>query len=123
MRLWLTSASADFRNAQLIQNTQISRAFRPFSLPPALRQPFSAFQAPLSCVGQQMSAGHPQIRQGKQRYHLRRILGQSSEAHLRIAKLLFDYAERVFDLGTDLGLGLLDLAQCFVQGTALPCFL
>ena len=35
MHLWLTSASADFKIAQLIQDNPISRAFLPFSLPPA----------------------------------------------------------------------------------------
>jgi len=68
-----------------------------------------------------MSAGHPQIRQGEQRHHLRSILVQSSEVHLRVAKLPFDQAEWVFDLGTDLGLGFLDHAQRF--GTALAVFL
>lgn len=57
-----------------------------------------------------MSVRYPQVRQGEQGDHLRRILGQAAATHLGVAKLPFDHAEWVFDFGADLGLGLLDLA-------------
>lgn len=70
-----------------------------------------------------MSASHPRIRQGKQRHHVRSILGQSTEAHLGVAELSFDHAEGVFNLRPYLSLAFLDLAFRLIQDTVLAMFL
>jgi hypothetical protein len=70
-----------------------------------------------------MPTGHPQIRQCEQRHHLRRILGQATEAHFHITKLAFDHSERVLDLRPYLRLGFFDFALGFVQSAALAQFL
>ena len=66
-----------------------------------------------------MSARHPQVRQSEQRHQLRRVLRQTTEAHLHITELALDHPERMLDLGSYLSLGLLNLALGFVQSTAL----
>lgn len=66
-----------------------------------------------------MSARHPQVRQREQRHQLRRVLRQTTEAHLHITELALDHPERMLDLGSYLSLGLLNLALGFVQSTAL----
>jgi hypothetical protein len=48
---------------------------------------------------QQMPARHPQIRQGKQRDELGRVLGQPSVAHLRVPELALEHTERMLNLG------------------------
>lgn len=65
-----------------------------------------------------MSACHPRVRQGEQRKHLCSVFHQASEAHLRVTEMALDHPKRVLDLGSNLGLGLLDLAYRFVEGTA-----
>jgi hypothetical protein len=58
---------------------------------------------------QQFSARHPQVGQREQRLQLRRVLDQAPIADLHVPELLLDHAKRVFHLGTDAGLDLLDL--------------
>jgi len=66
MHPWLISAAANFKSARLIQKHLDQLCFSIFLVTAsASQQPFSALQTHLSCAGQQMSAGHPQIRQGK----------------------------------------------------------
>lgn len=74
-----------------------------------------------SCRGpvQNSLTRHPQVAQCKQREQLRRVLGQVSIAHLHMTELAFDHAKRVFHLGTDTGLGLLQFLQDRAHGRVL----
>lgn len=60
-----------------------------------------------------MSAVHPKTPRGKQRHHWRCILGQSA------AELPLYHSEWILDRHPPQGLGFLDLADRFAQGTAL----
>lgn len=70
-----------------------------------------ALQAQSSPDSHQMSPGHPQIAQRKQRRDLRGVLAQSAVADLGKSELPLDHPEGMFDLGTDAGLDLLDLVD------------
>jgi len=70
-----------------------------------------------------MSARHPQVRQREQRHQLRRVLRQTTEAHLHITELALDYPERMLDLGSYLSLGLLNLARALYKALRLSSFL
>ena len=59
----------------------------------------------------QRFAGHPQIAQRKQRHQVGRVLGQPFVFDFHKSKLPFDHSKRVFNLGPDAGLGLLQLLQ------------
>jgi hypothetical protein len=56
---------------------------------------------------QELRASHPQIAQHEQHRQPRRVLVQPAVAHLGIAELLIDDAERMLDLSSDAGLELL----------------
>lgn len=81
---------------------------------PAAR-PFDALRTHLSLRPHQLSARHPQIAQREQHRQSRGVLGQPAIPDLGVAKLLFDEAEWVLDLGTDAGLELLRLLQQLMQ--------
>jgi hypothetical protein len=74
--------------------------FRPASRPSVRLQTHSSPQ-----LLQQRASHHPQLGQRKQRVQLRRVLGQSSAAHLHMPELGLDHPDRVFDLGPDARLG------------------
>ena len=63
----------------------------------------------------QRLACHPQVGQRKQGHHVRSVLGQPLVLDLDVTKLPFDDAKRVLDLGTNAGLGLLQLLQQATQ--------
>lgn len=68
----------------------------------ALSSVFRPSQTDLS-RREQCSPRHPQIRQSKQRRHLCSVLGKSAIAHLDVAKLPLDDAERMLALCPDAG--------------------
>ena len=72
-----------------------------------------------SFLGEQLSTQRPRVRLGEQGDKLRGIHGQLPEAHLQLSELVLDHAERVFELGPYLCLGVLDFAPRLVRGTAL----
>ena len=76
-----------------------SRAFCPFVWPLGRAYAHSS-QQPL----QKPAPCHPQIGERKKRVQLRRVLGQSSVAHLHVAELALNDPKRVFHLGPDAGL-------------------
>ena len=67
----------------------------------------------------QTPAHHPQIGQRKQCVQLRRVLGQAAVAHLHMAELALDDAERMLDLGADAGLDAFDLFGQRIQRICL----
>lgn len=87
------------------------------------RRPFPTLHAHLSCIRQQMPARHPKVRQGEQRHQFCGVPHQPTETLLSVAKLPLDHAERMFDPGSHLSFGLLDLADRFVHGTSLTMIL
>jgi hypothetical protein len=82
---------------------------------PGPRRPLRAHSCPHR---HQFSAHQPQIGQREQRVQLRGVLGQSSVADLGMSELALDHPERVFDLGADAGLDLLDLLGDRLAGVA-----
>lgn len=84
---------------------------------------FRAQRTNLSFQCHQARPDRPQVRQREQCLQLRRVLEQSAVAHLGVAELPFDHAERVLDLRTDAGLELLDLVKDGADGRRLaPAF-
>jgi len=77
---------------------------------------WGAFRAHLPCGSQQTVSHHVQVRQRKERCHLRRVLHQSPVAGLYITKLALDHPQGVLHLGTDLCLDLFELPQARPQG-------
>lgn len=74
---------------------------------------FFVFRTDSSCRSQELAARHPQVGQGKQGGELRGVLHQPAVADFGEAKLALDHPERVFDLGADACLGLLNgVEQC-----------
>ncbi len=69
-----------------------------------------------------MSAGHPQIRQRKQRHQLCRVLGQTTETRLHMTELALDHPERVLDLRSDLCLGFSILRLALYRVLRWPSF-
>jgi len=77
---------------------------------------WGAFRAHLPCGSQQTVSRHVQVRQRKERCHLRRVLHQSPVAGLYITELALDHPQGVLHLGTDLCLDLFELPQARPQG-------
>ena len=63
------------------------------------------------CPLEESAPRHPQIAQGEQRVQLRRVLGQSSVAHLDVTELSLDDPKRVLDLRSHAGLQMLDSVE------------
>jgi len=64
-------------------------------------------------------SGHPQIAQRKQRYQLRRVLGQSLVANLGKSELTLDDTKQMLNFGAYAGLDLLSLLQQLAPGRQL----
>ena len=63
---------------------------------------------PWSGCCEQLPSGLKQIRQRCQDLDLAAVLGQAAQPGLLKAKLLFDHAEGILNLGADVGLGRFD---------------
>ena len=79
--------------------------------------PLPAPQAHSSLCPYQMPAGHPQVRQRKQRDELRRVLCQTFVAHLGETELTLDNPKGMLDLGAHAGFELLDGFAVLAPGT------
>ena len=90
---------------------------RHFSAPARARCGASgALRAQLPSARAQPVPRHVQVRQRKERHHLRRVLHQSPVAGLYITELALDHPQGVLHLGTDLCLDLFELPQARPQG-------
>ena len=88
---------------------------------PTRSRPFCRFRAH-SCLCphvQKSFAHHPDVGQCKQRHQVGSVFGQPPVLDFHIAKLAFDDPKRVFDLGSDAGLGFLQLVQNGTHGRVL----
>ena len=68
----------------------------------------------------QSLACHPEVAQCKQCRDLRGVLHQPPVPGLRIAKLLLEHAERMFNLGADARFQAFNLVEYRVQSDAVP---
>ena len=76
---------------------------------------WGAFRSHLPCGSKQTVSRHVQVRQRKERHHLRRVLHQSPVAGLHITELALDHPEGVLHLGADARLERFDLSQARAQ--------
>ena len=70
---------------------------------------FDALRTHSSHGADQSVARHPQIAQGEQRVQLGGVLRQSALADLHVPELALDHPKRMFHLGTDARLDVLEL--------------
>ena len=80
-------------------------------------------QADLSRQSLQIPLGQQQIGQPEQAKQLRGVLGQAAVTHLAMSEAYLDHLKRGLDLGTQLRLGVFDLALSLIQHTVFAVLL